>query len=84
MSNSTAITERSKSFEINTIAITAIHGYQKFVSPLLHQLLGVKTACRMQPSCSDYAENAIRQYGIGRGMVLSLRRLINCQPLFNI
>lgn len=84
MSNSSAITERTKPFEIASIVIALIQGYQKFVSPLLHNLLGVKTACRSLPTCSDYAQQSIRQFGLGRGILLSVRRLINCQPLFKI
>lgn len=35
--------------------------------------------CRYHPSCSIYAEQAISQHGF-IGLVLSLRRLLNCHP----
>ena len=37
-------------------------------------------ACRFQPSCSHYAEEAIRLHGSGRGIVLATRRLLRCHP----
>ena len=36
--------------------------------------------CRFQPSCSRYAEEAIRTHGPGRGVVLTARRLLRCHP----
>ncbi len=84
MSNTTAAIGRTKAFETRNILIALISGYQKFVSPLLHQLLGLKTACRSVPTCSEYAQESIRTHGAVKGVVLSVRRLINCQPFFKI
>lgn len=36
--------------------------------------------CRFQPSCSHYAEEAIRLHGPGRGVALAARRLLRCHP----
>jgi putative membrane protein insertion efficiency factor len=36
--------------------------------------------CRFTPSCSRYAEDAIRQYGAWRGSGLALRRIGRCHP----
>jgi len=58
--------------------------YQKIIAPLLHQLLGIKDVCRSTPSCSVYTKNSISQYGIGKGVALSLRHVLNCQPFFSI
>ena len=49
--------------------------YQKVVSPLLGP------RCRYYPSCSEYAAQAISRYGILRGLVLALWRLLRCNPL---
>ena len=66
------------------IALFGIIGYSRYLSPLLHQLFGVKTVCRYEVTCSAYAKNAIEHYGLFKGSVLSLRRIINCQPYFNL
>ncbi len=36
--------------------------------------------CRFQPTCSDYAIEALRSHGAWRGGWLTLRRLGRCQP----
>lgn len=36
--------------------------------------------CRFDPSCSEYAAQAIAKYGPGRGLWLALRRISRCHP----
>ena len=36
--------------------------------------------CRYLPSCSAYAEEAIRRHGAGTGSRLAVRRLLRCHP----
>jgi uncharacterized protein len=36
--------------------------------------------CRYLPSCSVYAEEAIRRYGARRGMRLAAGRVLRCHP----
>ena len=38
-------------------------------------------ACRYQPTCSSYAQEAIARFGVAYGSWLSLKRLLRCQPL---
>jgi uncharacterized protein len=52
--------------------------YRKLVSPLIVTLLG--PACRFEPSCSNYADEAIARYGIVRGGWQALKRLMRCRP----
>jgi putative membrane protein insertion efficiency factor len=44
----------------------------------LSGLLGGR--CRFEPSCSAYAEEAIRRHGAGRGFLIALWRLLRCNP----
>jgi putative membrane protein insertion efficiency factor len=37
--------------------------------------------CRFHPSCSQYAEQAVRELGALRGSVLSVWRVLRCSPL---
>ena len=57
-----------------TIASGLVRGYQLFVRPLL------PPACRFQPSCSEYAREALGQHGLLRGGWLAVRRLGRCHP----
>jgi uncharacterized protein len=61
------------------IAVAAVRIYRIALSPLLAAAYG--PACRFQPSCSVYAEQAIARYGLTRGGALALRRLARCHPL---
>ena len=36
--------------------------------------------CRFYPTCSEFAEEAISKYGIPKGGLLALRRLLQCRP----
>lgn len=49
--------------------------YQKFISPLK------PAACRFYPSCSEYTIQALEKYGIIKGTILSIRRILKCHPL---
>jgi len=49
--------------------------YQRLVSPYLPQ------SCRFQPTCSEYAKEAIEKYGIIKGVTLASKRLTRCHPI---
>jgi uncharacterized protein len=36
--------------------------------------------CRFSPTCSHYAEEAIRTHGALRGSLLAVRRVLRCNP----
>jgi len=55
-------------------AVTPIVIYQRFISP------GIPRRCKYEPTCSRYAVDAIREYGILRGLVLAGWRLLRCNP----
>ncbi|MCX7983869.1 MAG: membrane protein insertion efficiency factor YidD [Bacteroidetes bacterium] len=60
---------------MKTLLSTLIRLYQHFVSPLLPF-----NYCRFYPSCSQYAVEALEKWGIGKGIVLSVKRILKCHP----
>lgn len=55
--------------------IWLIKGYQYFISPILGP------SCRFHPTCSHYALEAIEKYGFFKGLFLTIKRILKCQPL---
>ncbi len=56
------------------ILIKLIKLYKKYISPL-------KTpSCRYYPSCSDYSIQAIEKYGVLKGSLKSIWRILRCNP----
>lgn len=54
--------------------VLPIRAYQRLVSPLLGP------RCRFQPSCSEYAAQALLRHGVFRGLYLATRRILRCHP----
>jgi hypothetical protein len=54
--------------------VAAVRGYQWTLRPL------IGGQCRFFPSCSDYAIDALRTHGTGRGSVLAVWRILRCNP----
>ena len=65
------------------MVIYPIMWYQRFLSPDHSPLAAVagRSRCRFYPSCSAYAIDAIRQYGLFLGGMASLKRIVRCNPL---
>jgi uncharacterized protein len=59
---------------LRSVTIAPIKLYQAVVSPAIGQ------RCRYYPSCSEYAVQAISRFGILRGLVLAVWRLLRCNP----
>jgi putative membrane protein insertion efficiency factor len=51
--------------------------YKRGVSPFLPQL------CRYDPTCSEYMAGAIAKYGLFKGSILGIARILRCNPLFD-
>jgi len=59
---------------VRAIAIAPIRVYQRAISPALPK------RCKYYPSCSEYAVQSVRSYGILKGLVLAAWRLLRCNP----
>jgi putative membrane protein insertion efficiency factor len=59
---------------LEEIFIAPIRIYQRFISPLLG------SNCRYVPTCSAYMVQAIREWGIFRGIFMGIRRILRCHP----
>ncbi len=55
-------------------AAAPIEAYRRVLSPLL------PARCKYEPTCSAYAAQSIREFGILRGLVLAAWRLLRCNP----
>jgi len=62
-------------------AVVVISFYQKFLNIFLKMFLGTNHFCRYNPTCSDFAKNAIIQYGLLKGGFLATLRILSCQPI---
>lgn len=59
---------------LRDVPIALVGLYQGFISPF------TPPACRFYPTCSTYARQALKKYGIFKGGLLSLARLCRCHP----
>lgn len=48
--------------------------YQKYISPLKGP------TCRFYPSCSQYTYEAIDRYGVFKGSLIAVKRILKCHP----
>jgi uncharacterized protein len=60
---------------VRRVVVAPIRAYQRLFSPALGE------RCRYYPSCSTYAVQAVESYGILRGLVLAVWRVLRCNPL---
>jgi uncharacterized protein len=56
------------------LVMQLLHGYKWLLSPLL------PPACRYVPTCSEYAMEAVDRYGVLRGGMMAVWRVLRCHP----
>lgn len=56
------------------VLLAPVRAYQRFISPALPR------RCKYHPTCSAYAIDAVREFGVARGIVLAGWRLLRCNP----
>ena len=63
---------------ITYLLIGIIKLYKLFISPLLPA-----NSCKFFPTCSSYCIDALKTYGLIKGIAKSISRIIRCNPWFN-
>lgn len=61
---------------IADLLILLLNLYRNLISPLK------PPSCRFHPTCSEYAILALRKYGPIKGLLMSLWRVLRCNPLY--
>lgn len=56
------------------LLVGMIRAYQKGISPMLGP------SCRFVPTCSQYAIDAINHYGVLKGLLKAIWRVLRCNP----
>ncbi len=56
------------------LVLALLRGYKKYISPSLGN------NCRFLPTCSEYAMEAVERHGIVKGGLLSIWRILRCNP----
>ena len=59
---------------LRAVVLGPLRLYQRVISPAL------PARCKYHPTCSQYAVEAVRRYGLLRGLVLAAWRLLRCNP----
>ena len=57
------------------ILIVLIKAYKLIISPYLGP------SCRYLPTCSEYSIEALKTYGLLKGSLMSLKRILSCHPI---
>jgi putative membrane protein insertion efficiency factor len=60
---------------LTKILIKLIKGYKLIISPLLGP------SCRYQPTCSEYTIDALKEFGLIKGIFMSIKRILSCHPI---
>lgn len=59
---------------MRTLCVWIIQSYRLLISPILGK------NCRFEPSCSQYAIEALQRHGTVQGLGLAMVRLLKCHP----
>lgn len=62
---------------IKKIFMLPIRFYKRFISPIFPPM------CKYYPSCSSYALTSIERFGVIKGGIMAIWRLLRCNPYSN-
>ena len=61
-------------FPFKVLALALIWVYKLVLSPIIPK------TCRYLPTCSNYALQAIKEFGVIKGTYLAIKRILRCNP----
>jgi putative membrane protein insertion efficiency factor len=56
------------------IPVWIITIYQHIIGPIFPRV------CRFHPTCSEYTKQALIKYGLTKGLLIGIRRILRCNP----
>lgn len=56
------------------VILLFIRCYRILISPFLPK------SCRFYPTCSDYTFQAVKKFGVKKGIFLGFKRILRCNP----
>jgi uncharacterized protein len=59
---------------VKKVIIFILKAYKRIISPILPD------SCRFYPTCSEYAMQAVNKYGVLKGSIKSIYRILRCNP----
>lgn len=65
---------------MKAVVIFFIYCYRWTLKPFLQVICGPGCGCRYEPTCSQYALEAVQLHGAARGSWLAIKRIARCQP----
>lgn len=59
---------------MKSVILLFIKCYRKYLSPLFPR------SCRFYPTCSEYVFQAVNKFGVTKGLLLGVKRILRCNP----
>jgi uncharacterized protein len=66
---------------ISRVLVKIIELYQRFISRGILEKNNI-SICRFQPTCSEYTRQSLMKYGLFRGSLKGITRILRCNPFF--
>ena len=61
------------------LIIFLVKVYKKLISPIFENW-GIQ--CKYRPTCSEYVVQAVEKYGVFKGCLLGVKRILKCNPFY--
>jgi putative membrane protein insertion efficiency factor len=74
------VVENQPQIEEPSFILRGIRHYQEEIGPEMKKRLGREDICRFEPTCSEFARQAVEKHGSYRGSLMAIGRLIRCNP----